>query len=366
METAAISVREYDVNLDLTDSPGGIWQEVVERESKTIAHVCYAGLEDFDEISFGGLTYWLFGLIYRLKGGPYVHELKALAKASHRSFGRLAIVNCSYEMSHLAAYKTSNTLAKLGMAYRAISGLESHEPQAFGCTAGVARVPGGPLIHVRTLDWPNKAMKQATCVFNFSKNEGRRRWQVVGITGMVGVLSGMIPGAYSATIDWAPPTASPSFDYGPTFLLRHVLETCDTYEEAVKQLSTTPLSVSTFFTVCGTKSACVIERTHNDHAVRDLEDGVLTQSNHFQSPRFLVHNDELTRLKPKDPLLGTTERRAEVLKGALLEKRQASKSANKATWNDWIGVLSESPVTNDETVQRMIFCPAEGKLDLLP
>ena len=40
---------------------------------------------------------------------------------------------------------------------------------------------------------------------------------------MVGVLSGMLPGAYSATINWAPPARAPTFRFGPTFLLRDAM-----------------------------------------------------------------------------------------------------------------------------------------------
>jgi hypothetical protein len=38
----------------------------------------------------------------------------------------------------------------------------------------------------------------------------------------------MLPHAYSVTINWAPPAAFPCFNFGPAFLLREVLETCDT------------------------------------------------------------------------------------------------------------------------------------------
>lgn len=60
-------------------------------------------------------------------------------------------------------------------------------------------------------------------------------------------LSGMVPGGYSATIDYAPPTFMPGFDFGPLFLLRHVFETCDTYDDACYTLSHTKLSANVLF-----------------------------------------------------------------------------------------------------------------------
>src|SRR6185369_4971423 len=100
----------------------------------------------------------------------------------------------------------------------------------------------------------------------------KREFVSVGVPGQVGVLSGMLPKAYSVTINWAPPASFPSFDFGPAFLVRDTLETCDTYDAAVHALEQTKLSTSVFFTVCGTEKdqACVIERTHNTAEVRPL------------------------------------------------------------------------------------------------
>src|SRR4029077_10256159 len=153
------------------------------------------------------------------------------------SLGTVTVLNCAYELSHL------------------------RWPKLFGCTAGVRWVEGLGLVHVRTLDWPLATMGAATRLFHFRR--GARAFVSVGVPGHVGVLSGMLPGAYSVTINWAPPAAFPNFDFGPTFLLRDVLETCDTSAQAVETLERTRLSTSAFFTVCGVEQdeACVVERT---------------------------------------------------------------------------------------------------------
>ena len=103
-------------------------------------------------------------------------------------------------------------------------------PKLFGCTAGVRWLDGLGMVHLRTLDWPLATMGQATRFFRFQR--GAREFVSVGVPGQVGVLSGMLPGGYSVTINWAPPIGRPSFDFGPTFLLRDTLETCDRYDDA--------------------------------------------------------------------------------------------------------------------------------------
>src|SRR5579871_4664320 len=147
------------------------------------------------------------------------------------------MLNCAYELSHLRV------------------------PKLFGCTAGVRWFDGLGMVHVRNLDWPLPTMAAATRLFRFRK--GNREFVSVGVPGQVSVLSGMLPGAYSVTINWAPPTSMPTFQFGPAFLLRHTLENCDSYAAAVQTLQRTPLSTSVFYTVCGAErdQACVIERT---------------------------------------------------------------------------------------------------------
>src|SRR5262249_11691855 len=155
----------------------------------------------------------------------YQGEIQAWADSLGVSVGTATMLNCAYELSHLRV------------------------PQLFGCTAGLRWVEGQGMVHVRTLDWPLPSMAQATRLFRFRR--GQRDFVSVGVPGQVGILSGMLPGAYSVTINWAPPAAMPNFDFGPCFFLREVFEKHDTYASAVQALTKTQLSTSVFFTVCG-------------------------------------------------------------------------------------------------------------------
>jgi hypothetical protein len=170
----------------------------------------------------------------------------------------------------------------------------------------------------------------------------------VGIAGFVGVLSGMVPGAYSATINLAPSDEFPGFDFGPAFLLRKVLEDCVDYDDAVDYLSNTDLAAPVFFTVCGTKrgQACVVERTRTRSAIRQMSGGVLTQANHYVK-KFKTNNRFAGDLE-------YSEERARALLASLGQVRAAE------ALDEVAAALDVDPVTNEESYQQMAFCPKTG------
>lgn len=312
----------FSINLGANESVR--WKEVIEADEELVIRLAEEADEDYVDVPGFAQTLLKTALSigYRLGGGRYRGELKSWADALGRSFGAALLLNCSYEMSHLGA------------------GLDS----IFGCTAGVVKTNRGP-IQVRNMDWPLTSVGLATRIFRFYN--GYREFYSVGISGYVGVLSGMLPGAYAVTINWAPPSEHPSFDFGPSFLLREVFETCDTYEEAVEVLTNTDLATAVFYTVCGTKNseACVIERTKKDAVVRKIRGDVITQGNHYISRKFKANNDY-----EESDLLEDSEERTSVLEKELLNTRCDSLDVAAAS-------LDVEPVQNDESYQQMAFCP---------
>jgi len=243
-------------------------------------------------------------------------------------------LNCAYELSHL------------------------RWPKVFGCTTGVLWVDGVGMVHVRSLDWPLATMGAATCLFRFRR--GAREFVSVGVPGHVGVLSGMLPSAYSATINWAPAAAVPFFDFGPTFLLRDTLETCDSYEAAVQRLTQTRVSTSVFFTVCGTErdQACIIERTQCDAVVRKMVGPVLVQANHHVADRFCKNNADILEGADDEDVfsLAGSCKRADTLSRALAEIPDASTPDTVAN------ALNRETVLNQDTCQQMVFYPGSGEV----
>src|SRR5262245_12826248 len=228
--------------IDLERDEAERWDEVISRETMAARRLIEEAGSQVERVP--ELLRWIFARLYQRSGGLYQGEIASWAEALGVSLGTATILNCAYELSHL------------------------RWPKVFGCTTGLRWVDGVGMVHVRSLDWPLVTMGAATCLFRFRC--GAREFVSVGAPGHVGVLSGMLPQAYSATINWAPPASFPSFDFGPAFLLRDTLETCDSYDAAVRTLTETRLATSVFFTVSGTAKdqACVIERTQREAVVR--------------------------------------------------------------------------------------------------
>jgi hypothetical protein len=319
--------------IDLARDEPTRWQEVISRERGVASSLVQAVASEFERVP--EILRWIFARLYHAFGGLYRDEIRAWAEALGLSLGTATILSCAYELSHVRL------------------------PKVFGCTTGVRWADGLGMVHARTLDWPLAGMGPATRLFRFRR--GAREFVAVGVPSQVSVLSGMVPGAYSVSINWAPPAAMPSFDFGPAFLVRHTLESCDSYGAAVKALRRTPLSTSVFFAVCGTErgQACVIERTQRAAAVRELAGPALAQANHHVAARF-VRNNRVLREVEEEGFQADSERRAEALGRALAE------AGPPGTLDEVAGLLDAPPVCNRYTVQRMAFCPRTGDVRLWP
>jgi len=318
--------------IDLRRDEAKRWEEVISCEKMAAGRLLQEAGSQFERVP--ELVRWVFGRLYGSFGGLYRGEIASWAEALGVSLGTVTILNCAYELSHL------------------------RWPKLFGCTAGVRWIDGVGMVHVRNLDWPLATMGAATRLFRYCR--GAREFVSVGVPGQVGVLSGMLPQAYSATINWAPPVAFPTFDFGPAFLLRDTLETCDSYEAAVETLTQTRLSTSVFFTVCGAEKdqACIIERTQSDAAVRTMAGPVLVQANHHVAGRFVKNNEDIVEGERNEDLfsLAGSGKRANTLSGALAEIPVV------CTPDTVANVLNSATVLNKDTCQQMVFYPASGEV----
>lgn len=309
--------------IDLTKPEEDRWQHVIAKEKRTAKRLSREIRKHWPSVATGLLKY-PFRVLYRASGGRFTAESDSWAEALGECPAESLLAQCSYELAHTGAWLGS----------------------LFGCTAGIRWVPGVGMVHVRNMDWPVSCLGEATRLFGF--RHGRRQFVSLGVLGFVGVLSGMLPKRYSVTMNWAPPTSRPTFDFGPSFLIREVLETCDTYDEAVAVLKHTHLSTSVFFVVCGTKKnqGCVIERTHREAGVRRLRDDGLSKANHFELRRFARFNDGVD--------LEYSMERQESLAEQLRQVRGGADVCEIAA------CLDAEPVLNEDTCQQMVFCPTRG------
>jgi hypothetical protein len=332
----AADVPTWTIDLEAPESLR--WQQVIAAERVAAARLVAEAAREFERVP--ELLRRIFARLYQLSGGLYRGEIQAWAEALGVSVGTVTLLNCSYELSHIRL------------------------PRPFGCTAGVHCSEGLGPVHVRNLDWPLAGLGDATCLFRFRR--GSRAFVVVGVPGQVGVLSGMLPGAYSVTINWAPPAGFPMFRFGPAFLLRDTLETCDSYAAAVAALRKTTLSASVFFTVCGTEpgQACVIERTPRSAVVRSLDGPALVQANHHVATRFATNNrdlDDVTEDEQEFSREGSAAR-AETLARALASRSPLGSEVEPGALEEAARVLDAEPVLNKFTCQQMAFCPRTGEV----
>jgi predicted choloylglycine hydrolase len=324
---AAKQITKEDV-IDLSLPEAQRWAYVIKKEKLT-AKKLVANAKDqipsFYLKSFRGV----FAAAYKLFGGLYMKELEAWARGIRCSSKELLMLNCSYELAH--------TAGKVGAI--------------LGCTAGVLRAGKSRAVLVRNMDWPIKGLGKATRIYRFVGDS--HEFVAVGAPALVGVLSGMVPGAYAATINYAPPTALPFFNgFGPLFLLRHVFENCTSYDEAVEMLSGTKLSANVLFTLASADGrSCSVERTRGEYVIRPSREGRIAVANHFQSGALKSLNKELDA----DIVEWSNDRSQTMLDG--LKTRGAS-----LTMRQLKALLDREPVLNDETCQQMIFDPARGKL----
>jgi hypothetical protein len=325
-------VPTYTIDLELPEELR--WRDVIAAERATAGQLVAEAGREFERVP--ELVRRVFARLYQFSGGLYRGEIQAWADALGVSAGTVTLLNCAYELSHIRL------------------------PKPFGCTAGVRWAEGLGPIHVRNLDWPLEGLGDATRLFRFRR--GSRAFLVIGAPGQVGVLSGMLPGAYSATINWAPPAGYPSFRFGPAFLLRDTLETRDSYAAAVEALRKTHVSASVFFTVCGIEpgEACVIERTPRSAVVRPLDGPALVQANHHVGARFAKNNADLDDVAENEQEFSRegSAARADALAGAL-----ASAGA-PGVLEEAARVLDLGPVLNKFTCQQMAFCPRTGEVRL--
>jgi len=167
----------------------------------------------------------------------------------------------------------------------------------WGCTSGVWQTDAGPLLR-RVLDWPFPALGENIVVAHQTGPAGdflNATWP-----GVTGVYQASAPGRFAAAINQAPMRehgAGFALDWlqarvatgktdaiPPSHLLRQVFETARSYDEAKQRLCDTPLAVPAIFILAGIENGegCVIERTETQFAVREMSDGRVCATNHFE------------------------------------------------------------------------------------
>ena len=146
-----------------------------------------------------------------------------------------------------------------------------------------ARAEGGTLLFGRNLDFPPEGiLEKHSVVIDYAPEKGRR-FVAVTWPGLVGALSGMNrDGLCVANLLAAAP--DPSMDGCPyMFLLRDVLEGAGTVEEGLAILKRSRRTTANSIMLADAKGAAVAEASHENLAVREVEDDRLFATNDFRA-----------------------------------------------------------------------------------
>jgi hypothetical protein len=174
----------------------------------------------------------------------------------------------------------------------------SHE---WFCTSAVVPAPGGGMRLLRSLDWPIEGFGRNVVVAKHEKPAGiyyNFTWP-----GFLGSANGIAPGRFAVAINQAPihrrlmPVAVSRMLHRreiwrrgglpPPHLLRQVFETCETYADAKRMLTETPVCAPVIFSLAGAgdNEGCIIQRLPDQAGVLE---GAGCIANHWQT-------DDLTR-----------------------------------------------------------------------
>ena len=281
-------------------------------------------------------------VLIQIYGEDVKGEIKGCADALGVDFGLLMVLNLGYEVRRLGG-GIHNTTGPCDSCM--------HEGQGGNmCTSIVARKPDGKLVHGRNLDWNIPAqLRNFVMTIHFVK-DGEVLFTGGTIIGYVGILTGMKPGKFSASIDerglggdvlaniWQALTNKKSLQ--PSHLLRKTLVEANDYEEALQMLSSMPLIAPVYYIIAGLgpNDGALLSRDRND-SIKPLylndTAWYLVQTNYDHWEDAPVFDD----------------RRKYALE-YITEVTQANVDLDQVN-----GGLSKWPVRNDDTSQTILMDP---------
>ncbi len=313
-------MEEHIINLDYP--PKKRWEFLLNYKEEINALLqCY--LNDFEEADF------IFENVKEYKelfiSQEYLEEIDFIASITDFSSDQVLIANLYYDI--LKFY--------------------------FGCTAFAVNTEYG-MLHSRNLDWhtDNELLSKHSKIFDFQRN-GKTIFKSVGWVGFIGVLSGIKPCKFSLTLNAVLSDDSPEIAAPVSFLLRDVLSTCDSFQEAKGKLENINIMSDCLILLSGIEKGdkVVIEKTPKRFQTRETNKNHIIVTNDYK----LIRNN----LSPDNGILQATScgryNRAEEL--VLKEKPQSIQ--------DCLNILKDDKVMMGITVQQMVFNNTTGEIRLI-
>ncbi len=222
----------------------------------------------------------------------------------------------------------------------------------FGCTA-FAVENNGSILHSRNLDWwtENNILSEYSKIFLYQKN-GQTVYKTVGWVGFVGALSGLKPGKFSLTLNAVLSNDTPEIALPVSFLLRNILNTANSFDEAKNKLEQTTIASDCLILLSGAQinEMVVIERTPKRFATRRTETKFIAVTNDYKKLENNTSDDSELQSTSCCRFNRTQELLAEQI---------------PADYEQCFNILKDDKVMMGITVQQMVFNNETGEIKLI-
>jgi hypothetical protein len=354
------------IEVDLSLPPKERWSHLPKYLRRVGGTLARRSVEELGDTKLQRLAGWLIDTCTAVRN-PYRAEIGVLARLCGISRHEALTANFSYEIQQIAHYgfhvweQHAPRIADLygkavssGNAAGRWLGTLRESPHA--CTAGAAYFEKLGMTLVRSMDWDLPGLGRHTVIFH-CRNAPAGDYYNVAWPGYCGVLSGMAPGRFAATINQAFPFTMPSLQWPPSHLLRWCFENCDSYADALATLEGTPVCFPAFVMLVGSRpgEAAVVELTPRRNVVHRMN----------RRRSVAIANDYLTgewrtafrlsgnTVKPHEKGEWCEHRRNRMLNELNRRRPRTIERALASIQTDWID--------NECTMQQMAFMPATGE-----
>jgi hypothetical protein len=149
-----------------------------------------------------------------------------------------------------------------------------------GCTSALIRDSNGQIIFGRNLDFKNyEIITHAVYEADYYRN-GVLVYRGVEVAGYFGAINSVKPGKFAVALNLRSSDSKSNikriFDgyRTPSYHLMKIMETAESYEEAVRLMSRVPITASTYYIISSLNKGAVITRSSSEVIrVDKLEDG---------------------------------------------------------------------------------------------
>lgn len=312
-------MKTHIINLDLP--PSERWS-FLSNYTKEVNELIQCYLNDFTgaEFIFEGVELYKEQFVSE----SYIQEIQSIAAIADFSVNEILVANLYYDVLKLY----------------------------FGCTA-FATWNGNEMLHTRNLDWhtDQNILSTHSMIFDYQK-EGETVFKTIGWPGFVGALSGIKPQKFAVTLNAVLSEDQAELALPISFVLRDVLETCESFEEAKIKLENTPIICDCLLLLSGTKpnEKVVIERTPKRTETRSSKEDFIVVTNDYKQ----LKNGQVTGNILQATSCGRFDTATKLLREQeVLQEQQC------------LEVLQNENVMMGITVQQMVFNVNTGKITLI-